>query len=129
MEPEDFTPDVDTEETPKRKSLYCQPDDLEVGSFYTVLGLKRHKNRPIPIAGQAFKVTALSLPFMVVELAVPGGHPPVTLDTRYLDFMKVDRDFALAQVGSNVEPTPQHPLAELFGGQAVFVQGRRKPNL
>lgn len=117
----------ETESTPKKKGLVCQSDDFSVGDTYCVLGLKRSK-RPIPIAGQAFKIVAINLPFIVVDLATFQPHPPVTIDTRFVNLMKVDRGFALAQIGQDqAQPDqgPQNPIHQLFG---QMQQQQRKRN-
>lgn len=120
-------PEVQVDEAPKKKGLICTPDDFTVGETYCVLGLKRSK-RPIPIAGQAFKIVAMNLPFIVVELATVNQNPPVTIDTRFVNLMKVDRSFALAQIGQQEgqpEIPPNHPIHQLFGAMQQTPQRKR----
>jgi hypothetical protein len=88
----------------ERKSSILAPDDLEVGGLYTVHSLKG-SDQPIPIAGLAFRVTAINLPFFVARLANPTV-PPVTLDVRYLDFMRVSEEYAKAQAGADQPESP-----------------------
>lgn len=107
------TEPVEGEVKERPKGLIVQSDDLELGEYYAILGLK-DSDQPIPVAGQSFKVTAIYRPFIVVELAVPGGHAPVTLDTRLFDFIKPDEAFVKAQIG-NVVQFQGNPLEALFG--------------
>jgi hypothetical protein len=118
---------VDEAQPQKKKGLVCQPDDFNVGDTYCVLGLKRSK-RPIPIAGQAFKITAINFPFIVVDLATVQPHPPVTIDTRFVNLMKVDRSFALAQIGEDAtqQDQGQNPIHQLFRQHEHQQQQRRR---
>lgn len=116
----------ETEPKPTKKGLVCQPDDFTVGETYCVLGLKRGR-RPISMAGQAFKIVAINLPFIVVDIATFQQTPPVTIDTRFVNIMKVDRAFALAQIGQDdAQPDQgQNPIHQLFG-QMQQQQRKRK---
>lgn len=80
----------------KRKGLVCQADDFEIGGLYTVLGFKNQPNLHVAYAGQAFKIKAINLPFVVVDMV--GADMPATLDTRLLNVMKVSKEFAEAQL-------------------------------
>ena len=88
-----------TSETRKTRTngLVVQADDLQIGGFYAVVGLKRDKNRPVPISGQAFKVKAIDFPFMIGKLVSDPGNPPITFDVRYLSFMRVSLEYVQAQ--------------------------------
>jgi hypothetical protein len=79
-----------------RKGLIVQPDDLNVGEWYTVYGLKNDSEEPIQIAGMAFRIVAMNLPFIIGRLASDLVHP-VTLDSRFLSFMRVSDDYVAAQ--------------------------------
>lgn len=81
----------------RRTGLIVQPDDLEVGAFYTVLGLKCGSDEPVQIAGMAFKLLAVNLPFLVGKLAYDPTHPPLTFDARFVTFMRVTPDYVKAQ--------------------------------
>lgn len=70
--------------------------DLEMGQFYTVLGLKNGSREPVPIAGMGFRIVAMNLPFVIGRLASNPSYT-VTFDTRYLNFMRVSDEFMLAQ--------------------------------
>ena len=102
-------------ENHERSGLIVESDDLNVGEFYAVLGLKEQPEHPLPISGQSFIVKAINRPFIVGELAVQGGHPPITLDTRLFNFMKVDQDFVKAQLGSVQQQQQENPLELILG--------------
>src|SRR5262249_24408469 len=65
-----------------------------------VYGWKNGPQEPVPVAGQAFRLVALNLPFLVGRLGCDPAHPPVTFDVRYLDFMAITDDFVQAQAAS-----------------------------
>lgn len=90
------------DETTPRKGLYVAPDDLTVGQHFAVVGCKCHDN-PVPIGGMAFKVTAINFPFLVGKLV--GNGESLTLDTRFLNFMRVTDEYVAAQ-----SPTPQEGM-------------------
>ncbi len=73
--------------------LKIEPDDLQVGSTYAILGLKGRR-RPIPQSGAGFQVKAIELPFAVVSF-VNGSCG--TLDVRCLDLMRISPEFWNAQ--------------------------------
>lgn len=81
----------------KKRGMIVQPDDLEVGSFYAVYGLKNGTNEPVQISGMAFRLTAMNLPFLVGKLAGDPSHPPITFEARFLKFMRVTPEFVHAQ--------------------------------
>jgi hypothetical protein len=82
---------------PLRKGLIVQPDDLELRRFYAVYGTKVGPEQPVPVAGMAFELLAVNLPFVVGKLTADPTHPPLTLDVRYLTFMRVSDDYVQAQ--------------------------------
>jgi hypothetical protein len=86
----------------KKKGLLVQADDLEVGQYYTVVGLKHRPNQHLPISGQAFKVTAINLPFLVGKMVSDQSQPVITFDVRYLNFMKIFPEYVQAQRPENV---------------------------
>ncbi len=88
-----------------RKGLLVQPADLAVGKHYAVHGLKHSPAETHPIFGQAFKIKAMNLPFVVGKVVSDPSHPPVTFDVRYLDLMRVTPDFVKAQKPSHA-PDP-----------------------
>ena len=53
-------------------------------------------SKPVKIAGMAFRIVAMNLPFIIGRLASDPAHP-VTLDSRFLTFMRVDDDYVMAQ--------------------------------
>jgi hypothetical protein len=90
-----------TTRTTGKKGLLVQADDLAVGKHYAVHGLKNDPAETHPIFGQAFKLKAVNLPFVVGKLVSDPAHPPVTFDVRYLDFMRVTPDYVKAQAPSH----------------------------
>lgn len=80
-----------------RKGVIVQPDDFEVGQFYTVYGMKHRPDQPVQIAGLSFRLTAMNLPFLVGKLVTDEKHPPITFDARFLSFMRVTQDYVMAQ--------------------------------
>ena len=87
----------------RRTGLIVEPDDLNVGGWYAVVGLKNGSMRPVPIAGMAFRIVAMNLPFVVGRLASDPAHP-LTFDARYLNFMKVSDEFWIAQRQEQEQP-------------------------
>lgn len=79
------------------QGLIVWPDDLEVGQHYAVLGLKHQNNEGVQIAGMAFQLKALALPFVVGKLECDPTHGPVTFDSRVLTFMRVPAEYVQAQ--------------------------------
>jgi len=80
-----------------RKGVIVNMDDLTVGEWYAVYGLKNGSEEPVPIAGMAFKLLATNLPFQIGKLAHDPTHPPVTFDSRFLTFMRVTDEYVQAQ--------------------------------
>jgi hypothetical protein len=87
---------------PRRTGLLVHPDDLQVGKFYAVYGVKHDPEQTHPVFGQVFKLTAVNVPFLVGKLVADPAHPAVTLDVRFLGFMKLTPDFVKAQTPSHV---------------------------
>ena len=81
----------------RRSGLLVQADDLELGQFYAVHGLKNGSVEPVQVAGMAFKLLAMNLPFIVGKLACDAAHPPLTFDARFLTFMRVTDEYVNAQ--------------------------------
>jgi hypothetical protein len=100
-----------------RKGLFIQPDDMNVGDYLAVVGCKLHDN-PIPIAGLAFKVTAINMPFLIGQLVQDPSHAPITLDLRFLNVMRVTDEYVKAQapqMPQGVMMTPAAILAAMRG--------------
>jgi hypothetical protein len=51
----------------------------------------------VPIAGMAFRLLALNLPFVVGKLAADPTNPSLTFDARLLTFMRVTDEYVKAQ--------------------------------
>lgn len=81
----------------RRRGTVVQADDLEIGEFYAVYGLKRDSDEPVQISGMAFELLAMNLPFIVGKLAYDPAHPPLTFDTRFMTFMRVTPEYVQAQ--------------------------------
>ena len=81
----------------RRNGSVIEVDDLTVGEWFAVYGLKNGSEESVQISGMAFKVTALNLPFIVGKLATDPALPPLTFDARFLKFMRVSDDFVQAQ--------------------------------
>ena len=94
---------------PRTTGLIVEPDDMDVGMFYCVHGLKNGSMRPVPIAGMAFRLTAMNLPFIVGKLACDPKHDPVTFDTRYLKFQRVTTQFVDAPTPNRGKPMSDQP--------------------
>jgi hypothetical protein len=86
-----------TTRKPRKAGLLVQADDLRVGKHYAVHSLKNGSEEPLTIFGQAFKVSAINLPYFVGNLAVDPTHPPVTFDVRYLNIMHVSKEYVEAR--------------------------------
>jgi hypothetical protein len=79
-----------------KKSFILAPDDLSVGRYFAVVGCK-DCDTPVNIAGQAFNVLAINLPFVVGKLVCAPDLPSMTFDVRHLNFMRVDKKYIQAQ--------------------------------
>jgi len=86
-----------TTKKPRRTGVIVHPDDLEVGQYYAVLGLRNGSEESVQIAGMAFRLLAINLPFIVGKLASDPSHPPLTFDVRFLTLMRVTDDYVNAQ--------------------------------
>ncbi len=85
------------------------PDDIKVNDFIAIHSHQEHDHL-MPVFGHAFKVKAVQRPFFVVEHFATKDR--VTFDERMFKFMKVDEDFAKAQVEP---PKPQQQQVEVHG--------------
>jgi hypothetical protein len=81
------------DETP-RKGALVQYDDLENGQLICVHSIKG-SNDAAPIMGQAMTVNAVCFPFFMATLY--SNDEPLTLDARFLNLMKVTKEFADVQ--------------------------------
>jgi len=71
-------------------------DDLAPGQFVCVYNLKK-TDEGAPIMGQSLEIKAVCLPFFVGKLLSDPGEPVLTLDVRYLNLMRVTKEFVDAQ--------------------------------
>lgn len=91
-------------ETKPKSGFFVQADDLEKGQLLAVHSIKDTTENN-QIMGQAFKVAEICLPFMTVNLVSSPWHV-VTLDARYLNFMRVTEDYAKSQAPHKKGPQP-----------------------
>lgn len=64
--------------------------------IYAVHSVKSEPEQTYPILGQAFRIKALNLPFLVGEM-VSDPTQAITFDLRYLNFMSVTKEYVAAQ--------------------------------
>jgi hypothetical protein len=88
-----------------KKGIILAADDLEPGQLIAVYNIKQNPNDPAGILGQALIVKAINLPFVVAESYV--SHEILTLDDRFLNFMRVTKKFAEAQKDVRNSEVPQ----------------------
>jgi hypothetical protein len=81
----------------KTAGLLVHADDLAVGKHYAVHGLRNDPGETHPIFGQAFKLKAMNLHFLVGKFVGDPSHPPVTFDVRFLTIMRVTPEYVKAQ--------------------------------
>lgn len=91
-------------EKEERIGLIVREDDLEVGQLLCVHSIKGEAGAT-SIMGQPLKVKAICLPFLVAEFLL--NNEPLTLDVRYLKFMRITEEFAAAQKARVQKKGPQ----------------------
>jgi hypothetical protein len=91
--------DNDGDDTPTRTTIGVRlaEDDLEVGQYVCVYNLKKDPNEGAPIMGQSLHIKAICLPYFVGQLLSDPSEPVLTLDVRYLNLMRVTKEFVEAQ--------------------------------
>lgn len=72
-------------------------DDLAAGQYVCVLNLKRDPRDAVPIMGQSILIKAVCLPYFVGQLLSDPSEPILTLDCRFLNMMRVTKEFVDAQ--------------------------------
>ncbi len=72
-------------------------EDLKMGDDVCVLNLKKDLNELIPLMGQSLYVKAVNLPFLIVSAHADPLKAPITLDVRFMTFMKVTKEYIAAQ--------------------------------
>ncbi len=95
-----------TTQKPRKNGLLVQPDDLEIGHYYAVHGLRNDPEHPVPVAGMAFRVKAMNLPFVIGQIVAEPSQPAITFDVRFLSFMRVSQEFVDAQRPAENQGTP-----------------------
>lgn len=92
--------------TPKKGGVILAEDDLEIEQYVAVYNLKHHPNSAEPIMGQSLLIKAICLPYVAAELQSEPQKPILTLDTRYLNLMRVTKEYVEAQMrGAMPVPT------------------------
>jgi hypothetical protein len=81
----------------RKKSVILAPDDLDVGENVCVHSLKQNPDEGAPILGQSFQVKAICLPYIVGQLLSDAMKPIMMLDCRFLNLMRVSKEFVAAQ--------------------------------
>jgi hypothetical protein len=92
----------DNDPKQRKAGLLVRPDDLQAARFSAVQGIKNDPAGTHPILGQAFKLKAMNLPFLVGEPASDPARLSVTFDGRHLDFMRMTPGYVKAQTPSRV---------------------------
>lgn len=85
-------------------------EDFEVGQYVCVYNCRQSPEEPMPIMGQSMKIKAICLPFFVVETLVPEMPPIMTLDVRFVNMMKVTKEYAEAQ--TMAQPVIDKPVVK-----------------
>lgn len=79
------------------RGLIVAEDDLQVGQHVCVHSLKKNPEETANIMGETFQVKAICLPYIVGQLLSQPGKPTMTLDCRFLNLMRVTKEFLEAQ--------------------------------
>lgn len=107
-----------------RKGIVLPEDDLNVGDFVCVYSLKRRPDDGASIMGQSLEVKAINLPFFVAQLLSDPSEPVLTLDCRYLNMMRVTKEFVDAQREGAKQNAASGPPPQM---NMVQPQKRKKP--
>jgi hypothetical protein len=91
----------------RASGVVLRPDDLEVGQYVALYSFKPAPNKPSPFHGQAVRVKAINLPYVVGQPTTDPSHAPVTLDVRFMNLMRVTEEFAMAQAIMTPTPTTE----------------------
>ena len=88
-----------------KKGTILAPDDITEGDLIAIYEFKKEK-MPVNLMGMAFKVTAVCRPYIVGTIFADPHKEPVTLDIRFMDFMRVTPEYVKAQEtkGTTQEP-------------------------
>lgn len=99
------------EQTPRRVGTIVAEDDLHVGQRVCIHTLKRFPDESNHLLGETIQVKAICLPFVVGQFLSQLGSPTMTLDCRFLNFMRVSDEFITAQQqGSQDAESVRDPL-------------------
>jgi hypothetical protein len=99
---DDFEPQRDTQ----TGGVVLGPDDFEVGQLVCVYNMKKAPDEAASIMGQSVEIKAICLPYFVVKVLSDASNPIITLDSRFLNMMKVTKEFAQAQIDGAGGPQP-----------------------
>lgn len=118
---DDNIPDV----SPRKGGMMLAEDDLEVGQYVCVYNLKKEPNEGAPIMGQSLHIKAICLPYFVGQLLSDPSEPVLTLDVRYLNLMRVTKEFVEAQQ-QGAKAAQQQQQQE--GGLLMAVPRKKRQN-
>jgi len=104
----DDMPEVHTDKA-RKGGVVMAEDDLEVGQYICVYNLKRCPDEPESIMGQSLQIKAICLPYIAAELQSDPSKPVLTLDVRYLNLMKVTKEYVEAQSRGAMPPPQPRP--------------------
>jgi hypothetical protein len=108
---EDFFPNEAKTATPKKGGIIMAEDDLEVGQYICVYNLKHHPESAEQIMGQSMLIKAVCLPYIAAELQSEPQKPTLTLDVRFLNLMRVTKEYVEAQ-SKGACPVPKRKKAD-----------------
>lgn len=95
---------------PRKVGVIIAEDDLNVNDYVCVYSIKKAPEEPAPIMGQSLHVKAICLPYFVGQLLSDPSEPTLTLDCRYLNLMRVTKEFVDAQqAGAKQNGNPPMP--------------------
>jgi hypothetical protein len=93
---------MDTETKTRNNRAILDVDDLDPNDLVTVHSSKITEDA-IPAQGMAFQVKVIQLPFICCQII--GNGQPCVLDSRYVNFMRISKEYADAVVGKFPEGT------------------------
>lgn len=90
-----------------------RPDDLKSGQHVAIHSWLDEKKHWL---GDALRIKAICLPYLIVKFITQEEWPSITLDSRQVNLMAVSREFVEAQAGGYptdlatmlLQPEPSH---------------------
>lgn len=101
--------DLNDRDDRRKSASRLAADDLSVGDYVCVLHIKGHPEGG-PIMGQALQVKAICVPYFVAQLLSDPSEPTLTLDFRYLNLMRVTKEFVDAQQAGAKSQQQEEPM-------------------